>query len=319
MIYHLSHIDLDGFFCQYLSSIKYEKDEIKFYNSNYGPEIKKNLKKIMKLFIIGTDKLIITDLSLSNEEISFINELYTSGVDLKVYDHHENETLAKRKYNWMKLDTSISASQLYSNENRIITDITKYVNAYDIWDSNNEEYRSIGAVLSEIINVEPLFYLNQDKVEFFNGFFNKINDMVAIKSASNESTSEIFSNLFIEYSKEYSIKISRTFFSFKQSLAKKYVDDMKFEINKKVYVVFFELNREYFQYISSEILSMRESLIVCNFKKNGRVSFRSLTHDVNRLSKDYYRGGGHKFAAGGFVGNNISSREDSITYLKDVS
>jgi oligoribonuclease NrnB/cAMP/cGMP phosphodiesterase (DHH superfamily) len=44
-IYHLSHIDLDGYGCQYLTNRCFES--IKFYNANYGNEIKARLEEIV--------------------------------------------------------------------------------------------------------------------------------------------------------------------------------------------------------------------------------------------------------------------------------
>ena len=36
-VFHLSHIDLDGYGCQYLTTKVF--DNIKCYNANYGPEV----------------------------------------------------------------------------------------------------------------------------------------------------------------------------------------------------------------------------------------------------------------------------------------
>ena len=317
MIYHLSHIDLDGFFCQYLSTKKYKDNELKFYNSNYGPEIKKNIKKIMKSFEVGKDKLIITDLALSNDEIVLINDLYKRGVNINVYDHHENDTLTRKKYNWMTLDTSMSASKLYASRNDLDSKLLEYVNAYDMWDEKHEIERYTGAVLSEIINTNPLFYTNQDKVWFFNDFFMHLEYMMNSKLIADNFPLQ-FKQCFEEYTVRVSSIITEEYFSFKQALSKKYIKDMNLEINKKYFVVLFEMDREYFQYISSEILKTNKNLIIANFQKNGRVSFRSLAHDVNQLARDYYRGGGHKCASGGFVGRRLKTREDAINFLKDL-
>ena len=127
-----------------------------------------------------------------------------------------------------------------------------------------------------------------------------------------------FKQCFEEYTFRVSSIITEDYFSFKQALSKKYIKDMNLEINKKYFVVFFEMDREYFQYISSEILKTNKNLIIANFQKNGRVSFRSLAHDVNQLARDYYRGGGHKCASGGFVGRRLKTREDAINFLKDL-
>ena len=45
-VYHLSHIDLDGYGCQYLSMQCF--DTIDCYNANYGPEVTARLKEMVK-------------------------------------------------------------------------------------------------------------------------------------------------------------------------------------------------------------------------------------------------------------------------------
>ena len=48
-IYHLSHIDLDGYGCQYLTSKIFTN--IKYYNSHYGYEIICRLENIKKILL----------------------------------------------------------------------------------------------------------------------------------------------------------------------------------------------------------------------------------------------------------------------------
>ena len=45
MTYHLSHTDLDGYSCQYLTSKVFE--DIKYFNSGYGKQINENLREKM--------------------------------------------------------------------------------------------------------------------------------------------------------------------------------------------------------------------------------------------------------------------------------
>jgi len=45
-IYHLSHIDLDGYSCQLV--MKFTPYEIYNYNANYGAEVKQKLELILE-------------------------------------------------------------------------------------------------------------------------------------------------------------------------------------------------------------------------------------------------------------------------------
>jgi len=57
-VYHLSHIDLDGYGCQYLTSKCF--DAIECYNANYGPEVTARLEEMIgrieqDIFLQGSD------------------------------------------------------------------------------------------------------------------------------------------------------------------------------------------------------------------------------------------------------------------------
>ncbi len=49
-IYHLSHIDLDGYGCQFLTQACFQEQhhyQLNAYNANYGPEVKARLEEII--------------------------------------------------------------------------------------------------------------------------------------------------------------------------------------------------------------------------------------------------------------------------------
>ena len=80
-VYHLSHIDLDGYGCQYLSHEAF--DEINCYNANYGPEVMARLEEIFKDitkdrldFAKSDDKelVLITDLNLTTKEGNWLEK-----------------------------------------------------------------------------------------------------------------------------------------------------------------------------------------------------------------------------------------------------
>ena len=116
-IYHLSHIDLDGYGCQYLSTQCF--DTVECYNANYGPEVSARLGEIVKKieqdkFIQGneTERLIlITDLNLTSKEGNWIEkEAIRIGAKLQLLDHHATGANAAERFAWYKLDTSRCAT-----------------------------------------------------------------------------------------------------------------------------------------------------------------------------------------------------------------
>jgi len=148
-VYHLSHIDLDGYGCQYLSTQCFTT--ISCYNANYGPEVTARLEEIIKKIeqdkFINNDKIealiLITDLNLTTKEANWIEkEVMKVGAKLQLLDHHGTGKPASEKFAWYKLDTSRCATLItydwlqthhnFDKENQL-TSIVKAINAIDIW------------------------------------------------------------------------------------------------------------------------------------------------------------------------------------------
>lgn len=166
-IYHLSHIDLDGYGCQYLSQKCF--DDIECYNANYGPEVPARLGEIVKKieqdkFIHG-DKveslILITDLNLSTKEGSWIEkEAVRIGAKLQLLDHHATGANAAERFAWYFLDTKRCATLItyewlkkhyaFDNDNKL-ADIVKAINAIDIWVSDDELFE-FGKVMLGMIS-----------------------------------------------------------------------------------------------------------------------------------------------------------------------
>ena len=152
-VYHLSHIDLDGYGCQYLTTQCYEK--IECYNANYGPEVSARLGEIVKKieqdkFIQSDDierLILITDLNLTTKEGNWIEkEAMRIGAKLQLLDHHATGSKAAERFAWYKLDTSRCATLItydwlqihynFDKENNLAK-IVKAINAIDIWVSDD--------------------------------------------------------------------------------------------------------------------------------------------------------------------------------------
>lgn len=152
-VYHLSHIDLDGYGCHYLTTQCF--DTIECYNANYGPEVKARLEEIVEsierdnlLHGDPTNALIlITDLNLTTKEGSWIEaEAIRIGAKLQLLDHHATGAQAAERFAWYTLDTTRCATRItydwlqkhegFDQDNRL-ADIVKAINAIDIWVSDD--------------------------------------------------------------------------------------------------------------------------------------------------------------------------------------
>ncbi len=152
-VYHLSHIDLDGYGCQYLSEQCF--DTIDCYNANYGPEVTARLAEIVKKieqdkFLHGDEieaLILITDLNLTTKEGTWIeNEAVRIGAKLQLLDHHATGAPAAERFAWYKLDTTRCATlitydwlqQHYEfDKSSDFATIVNAINAIDIWLSDD--------------------------------------------------------------------------------------------------------------------------------------------------------------------------------------
>ena len=170
-VYHLSHIDLDGYGCHYLSTQCF--DTIECYNANYGPEVTARLDEIVKKieqdkFIHGDEKknpierlILITDLNLTTKEGNWIEkEAVRIGAKLQLLDHHATGASAAERFAWYKLDTTRCATLItydwlqthysFDKENNLAR-IVKAINAIDIW-VNDDELFEYGKVMLGMIS-----------------------------------------------------------------------------------------------------------------------------------------------------------------------
>ncbi len=71
-VFHLSHIDLDGYGCQFVSRHFFE--QITYYNANYGKEVSARLKEIINALNKQNPQkalILVTDLNLTLGEADF--------------------------------------------------------------------------------------------------------------------------------------------------------------------------------------------------------------------------------------------------------
>ena len=181
-IYHLSHIDLDGYGCQYLTQQCF--DTIDCYNANYGPEVPARLGEIVKKieqdkFLHGDEieaLILITDLNLTTKEGTWIEkEAVRIGAKLQLLDHHATGKTAAERFAWYKLDTTRCATLItydwlqqhydFDKSNDLAT-IVKAINAIDIWVSDDTlfEYGKVMlGMISGAREVNRILFPKQDR------------------------------------------------------------------------------------------------------------------------------------------------------------
>ena len=164
-IYHLSHIDLDGYGCQMVSREIYTNAfahdpslSLHFYNANYGKEVNARLEQIYREIKRTKTKnpknnathILITDLNLTLEEcdslVQAVLELNLNGfqVTFELLDHHKSGQECAQKYTWYYLDTKRCATQiiydtllarygLCDSVQKWLTPMVRMINSIDLW------------------------------------------------------------------------------------------------------------------------------------------------------------------------------------------
>ncbi len=180
-IYHLSHIDLDGYGCQYLTRQCFEK--IRCFNANYGPEVGARLEQMLQLVREkrlqgeeGEILLLITDLNLSTKECNRLEkDAMEAGAKIQLLDHHATGASAAERFAWYFLDTKRCATKITydwlrekfgfdaQGKNEKIVDA---IDAIDIW-KEESPYFEYGKVLLGMISgareVNRILFPDEDR------------------------------------------------------------------------------------------------------------------------------------------------------------
>ena len=181
-IYHLSHIDLDGYGCQYLTQNCFT--QIECYNANYGPEVSARVEEIItaikrKKFINDDENehiILITDLNLTTKEANWLEKKSMEvGAKIQLLDHHGSGAKTAEQFIWYKLDTSKCATLItyewlqkhhnFDKENEY-AQIVKAINAIDIWVSDDElfEFGKVGlGMISGAREINRILFPSEDR------------------------------------------------------------------------------------------------------------------------------------------------------------
>ncbi len=166
MVYHLSHIDLDGYGCQYLTMRAF--DAIRCFNANYGPEVGARIEEMLSqartLRAVDPEieiLLLVTDLNLSVKECNALEkEALCINAKIQLLDHHATGATAAERFAWYFLDTGRCATKItydwlreryrFDPEGRYER-IVDAIDAIDIWKSDSP-YFEYGKVLLGMIS-----------------------------------------------------------------------------------------------------------------------------------------------------------------------
>ena len=327
-VYHLSHIDLDGYGCQYLSQQCF--NTIECYNANYGPEVTARLEEMVKKieqdkFLYGDDVealILITDLNLTSKEGNRIEkEAVRIGAKLQLLDHHATGASAAERFAWYKLDTSRCATLItydwlqehydFDKTNDLAT-IVKAINAIDIWVSDDElfEYGKVMlGMISGAREVNRILFPAQDRAF-----------KLSLIEAAKERVESV--NAPIQLDDDLH-QIKKSFFKQKENNTKDnlvafYVTDLltqdkqRLTINYKGYKGILGYNVGNTSIIGNTcMLNNPDYDFYMDVNFRGNFSLRSNNKlDVSQMAAHIGNGGGHPNASGG----KLEGYKDSFVY-----
>ena len=329
-IYHLSHIDLDGYGCQYLTNQVFEN--IKFYNANYGAEVNQRLEEILE--DISRDKkdnfkplILITDLNLTTKEGNTLEKAAVkAGAKILLLDHHATGKNADEKFAWYNLDTTKCATLITYNwlQNSFNFDskeefkaIVEAINAIDIW-VDSSRYFDYGRVLLGMISgareLNRVVFANEDR-EYK---FTLIDSAKKILDSTNLEDAPIELDDRLHFIKKEFFKGVKN--DTKDNLVANYVtgiltknrDDMKIEYNGKVGILTYSTGNT--SLIGNNFLLANEDFdFYMDVNSRGGFSLRSNNKvDVSQMAEKIGNGGGHPNASGG----KIENYKDYFVYNK---
>ena len=322
-VFHLSHTDLDGYSCQLITQRCFE--DIKFYNSNYGSEIRVRLEQMIDdIQKEGAEKnlLLITDLNLSMSDAKHLVKLANDSlneIELLLLDHHKTGSDCANEFDWYHLDVNRSATKItyewFFKEGFEIEDLKEYVevvNAIDIWLKNKDEFelgkvfmkivsssREINRVLFTEENSKYIFYLLKEAMRYIN----KSKPNIELDNAMHSIKKSFFK-------KEHDDTLD--------NLISDYIVDL---LGKKrdEFTIYYGNYKGLLTYSIGNVSIIGNDFLVKNsdfdffmdINGRGNISFRANNKaDVSKISKEVFGGGGHANASGG----RFDEYKDSFIY-----
>jgi len=327
-IYHLSHIDLDGYGCQYLTQNCFS--DIISYNANYGPEVKAKLEEIITAIkrkkFLGKDDLehiiLVTDLNLTTKEAKWLEaEALEVGAKIQLLDHHGSGEKTAEQYAWYKLDTTKCATLItyewlqqhhdFDKENNY-AHIVKAINAIDIWVSDDElfEFGKVGlGMISGAREINRTLFPTQDRalklflIEAMKNYVGKENAHIALDNDLHQLKKDFFKQ------EEDNTKDNLAAIYMTQLLSD---DKQRLTIEYRGYKGLLGYNLGNTSILGNTFLVENPDYdFYMDISWRGSFSLRSNNKlDVSKMADEVGNGGGHPNASGG----KIKEYKDSFIY-----
>jgi len=330
-IYHLSHIDLDGYSSQFVMEFTpYKRFN---YNANYGSEVRQKLEMILDDIKKSDESslIFITDLNLNADEARWLNHQVNNLNDMKkdikitLLDHHGSGQESANKYEWYYLDTTRCATKItydYVREHfdfdepNWMVEFVDVVNAVDLWHQDEVENFEYGKVCMRLINETR-----------------ELNRVMFAKEDNRYKLSLLFEATKLLDKENAPIVLDEKIHSLKKSFFKEQKDDTLDNLATAYIVkllgkardektIYYKGYRGFLSYGVGNtsiigngfLMAYPEYDFIVDVSFRGTMSLRANNMvNVAQISKEWANGGGHPNAAGGrIIGFKEQYRYDKV-------
>ncbi len=321
-IYHLSHIDLDGYSCQLITKEAYEN--ILFYNANYGAEVGERLREILETIKKQKQNatILITDLNLTMDESKWLSREVDNlknydkiEVKLQLLDHHGSGEDSAKKYDWYFLDISRSATQItydYVLEHYDLDIKTKVwlepyvaiVDAVDLWHQEKHTEFEYGKVCMRLVTetreLNRVMFADEDR-KYKHALLFEAAQMLRLDNANillDETIHALKKNYF---KKENDDTLD--------NLATRFIVELLGSV-KKDKTIYYKGYKGYLSYAlgntsivgNAFLMTYDEYDFIVDVGPRGTMSLRANNKvNVSHIAKEWAGGGGHPNASGGRI------------------
>jgi len=318
-VFHLSHIDLDGYGAQLISKEAFGK-RVKFFNANYGQEVSFRLKQIVReLLEVESSLVLITDLALSFSEALFLNsaikKLQNMGknIELLLFDHHISGVELSFKYEWYSVDERRCATKItydtllelgwLKSAPEWMEWFVEVVDCADRWQKDKKELFDMGRVWSYMVDNSKEI----NRISFDNESREYILAMLKhLATHSKGYSAVVVDELLYRYKKLYFKKdiddtLENLVSGFIVDLISNTLESMSFYYKDLKGLLTYE--QEFASVVGNRFLNTFEDFdFFVNIKASGDFFICSIDEiDVSKIAKVWAIGAGHKNAAAGKV------------------
>ena len=331
-LYHLSHIDLDGYSCQIITHEIF--DTVHFFNANYGPEVLNRIDEILALLDAqnSTAIVLISDLNLSLKESRYVDtqikKRQEEGIEvtLLLLDHHGSGKESADAFEWYTLDTQRSATKItydYAQQhwgipqgvNRWLKPYVDVVNAVDLWlmdEVKNFEYGKVCMrLVTETRELNRYLFPKEDHIYKFT-LLKEAASMIGIENAPiklDEKIHAMKKHFFIRQQDNTLDGLATAYIVYLVGLYKE-----QFTVHYRGFKGIFTYALGNTSIIGNGILKAHPDVdFVIDLGTRGSMSFRAdFKIDVSIMAKELVGGGGHPNASGG----RMNDFKEQYEYVK---